>query len=527
MEILSVNGIMADFRSETLRTRTGHSVGLRPQAFAVLRHLAEHAGQLITKDEFMQAVWPQTAVTDDSLVQCIHEIRRALRDHRRELVVTAPRRGYRLVLPAERDSSATKKHLCRGSNRVVEISPNGASSQGLEDRTVRTRLSIAVLPFVNMSTDTEQNFLSDSLAEDIITDLSRWTSMRVVSQHATSRFKVRHADMQAVARELDVDFLVEGSVRRMGDEIRITVQLVDPATGIQIWAERFDHEIANMLAVHDEVVRTIVGTLVGRVYMSAAEHLRRKSTSNLAAYDLTMRANWLPWDIPASNAEAKRCFEQAIALDPEYGLPHSLLALMLRWDWHNDFSGSREILDRAFDLARRGVELADNDSIAHMAIALVHLDLRSFDLALNHMQRAVEINPANPWHQADFGCLLCHIGRAEEALDRLLNARQTDPFLGPPWYWQALGLTQFVLHRYSEALGDFDRATAKSHHNLAIMAGCCAKLGLPDRAEELVAQCLSALPEATIDGIVAKIVFKNAQDSEHLAECLRLAGMPE
>jgi tetratricopeptide (TPR) repeat protein len=257
------------------------------------------------------------------------------------------------------------------------------------------------------------------------------------------------------------------------------------------------------------------------------ERLRRKPPSNLAAYDLTLRGNWLPYDDPASRAEAKRCFEQAIELDPGYGLPHSLLALMLSADWHRDLSGSPELLDRAFALAKRGVELADNESNTHMALGFISLERRLFDLALRHMERAVEINPANPWNQADFGSLLCHIGRAEEGLERLRSARRSDPYFGPSWYWPSLGIAQFVLRRYADALADFDRSVSGRADFLAVMAGCCAKLGLADRAQELVAQCLAVQPGATVSKIVAQRPFKDASDSDHLAECLCLAGVPE
>jgi len=214
-------------------------------------------------------------------------------------------------------------------------------------------------------------------------------------------------------------------------------------------------------------------------------------------------------------------------LDPEYGLPHSLLALMLRYDWHRGLSGSPEVLDRAFTLAKRGVELADGESTSHMALGLLLLERRSFDLALRHLERAVEINPANPWNQADFGMLLSRIGRAAEGLERLRNARRLDPYFGPSWYWPALGVAQFVLRRYEEALADFDRVTPSSADALAMMAGSCAKLGFAKRTQELVARCLAIQPEATIRKLLAKTIFKDAGDSEHFAECLRLAGMPE
>jgi adenylate cyclase len=388
--------------------------------------------------------------------------------------------------------------------------------------------SIAVLPFVDMSGNPEQEYFADGITEDIITDMSRWRTITVSSRNSTFRFKGKYVDVQRVGRELAVRFLVEGGVRRMGERVRITAQLIDAETGNHIWAERFDRPMADLSAVQDEVVRTIVGTLVGRVQMSEAERVRRERPSSLAAYDLTLRGNALSWDDPASAAEAKRVFERAIEIDPGYARPHSLLAVMLAREWRNDLSGSHDSLDRAFTLAQRAVELADDDSTCHTTLGYIYFERRCFDLALRHMERGVEINPVNPWNQVDLGYLLSYIGRAEEALEILRNARRVDPYIGPPWYWRSLGVAQFALRRYAESLADFDRGAANCpRYALAMMAGCCAKLGLSDRARELLAQCLAGHPEGTVAQLLAKIPFKYASDCEHLAECLRLAGMPE
>jgi adenylate cyclase len=349
----------------------------------------------------------------------------------------------------------------------------------------------------------------------------------VASRNSTSRFKGQRVDIQSVGRELGVHFLVEGSVRRLGESVRITTQLIDARTGNQVWADRYDRPMADLFALQDEVVRTIVGTLVGRVYVSAAARLRCRPPSNPAAYDLTMRANSLSWDRASTRAEAKRCFERAIELDPEYALPHSLLAMIMRLDWQRGIAGSPALLDRAFALAKRGVELSADESTSHVAMGFLHLERRSYDLALMHIERAVELNPADPTTRADLGILLSRIGRAEEALEHMREARRMDPYFGPSWYWPALGVAEFVLRRYTEALADFDQGAPSGVDMLSMMAGCCAKLGHAERARELAAHCLAMQPEATVGGIVAGIVFKEAADREHLAECLRLAGMPE
>ena len=391
----------------------------------------------------------------------------------------------------------------------------------------RDEISVAVLPFVNMSSDPEQDFFADGITEDIITDLSRWRSLAVTSRNSTFRFKGKAIDMQQVGRELGARFLVEGSVRRMSERVRITVQLIDAGTGNHVWAERFDRPVADLFAVQDEVVRTIVGTLVGRVYASGAEHVREKVPSSLDARDYVLRGNALSWDDPAGTIEAKSCFERAIEIDPAYGLPYGLLAILVSRDWANDLSQPSETLDRALALARRGVELSENESTCHTILGQIYLYRRAYDLALRHMERSIELNPTNQWNRADLGSLLAHVGRAEEGLELLRNSRRADPYFGPPWYWRALGFAQFVLRRYAEALADFDRAAATSPRwALAVMAGCCAKLGFADRARELVAQCMAGDPGYTVDKQLARTPFKLAADSEHFADCLRLAGIP-
>jgi adenylate cyclase len=523
---LAVNGVIADFDSETLRTASGQSVDLRPQAFAVLRYLAEHAGRLVTKDELMDALWAGRSVTDDNLVQCVHEIRRAFQDTDRLVLKTAPRRGYRLVLPADAAQERAWGEPERPADSDGETGASAATAAEGGDLGGRSKVAIAVLPFVNMSSDREQEYFSDGITEDVITDLSRWQSLAVASRHATFRFKGQRVDIQAVGRELGVRFLVEGSVRRLGERIRITAQLIDAQTGNHVWAERYDRPMPDLFALQDEVVRTIAGTLVGRVYVNAVEHLRRRPPSSLAAYDLAMRANWLAWDQTSARADAKRCLEQAIELDPGYGLPHSLLAMILQREWHHGLVETPEILDRAFALAKRGVELSDGESTSHAALGYLHLKRRCFDVALRHMERANEINPANPASKADLGIVLVRMGRAEEGLEHLRETRRMDPYFGPSWYWSALGEAQFVLRRYMEALADFDRG-APTGVTSAMMAGCCAKLGLVERARELVAQCLAIQPEATIGYLVTRATIKEAGQREHFAKCLRLAGMPE
>ena len=479
---------------------------LGARAFDILSVLIEHRDRVVSKGELLDLVWPGLVVEENNLQVHISALRKVLGA---QAVVTIPGRGYRFIAPL-----GTEESLPEVASALAV--PRNESS------------SIAVLPFLNMGADPEKDYFADGITEDIITELSRWRSLAVTSRNSTFRFKGKSVDVQRVGRELGVRFLVEGSVRRMGDRIRVTAQLIDAETGKHVWGERFDRPMADLFAVQDEVVHTIVGTLVGRVHASGADRARRKPPSSLDAYDHMLRGNALSWDEPASAAEAKRAFERAIEIDPGYGLPHSLLAVLLAREWENDLSGSRETLDRAFALAQRAVELADDESTCHTILGQICLERRSFDLALRHTERGVEINPANQWNRADLGIILSYIGRAEEGLEMLREARRADPYFGPRWYWRSLGYAHFVLRRYADALPDFERGvTNNSLRALAMLAACCANLGLAERARETVARCLAIQPRATVDKLVASVPFKDASDSLHLAESLRLAGMPE
>ena len=286
--------------------------------------------------------------------------------------------------------------------------------------------------------------------------------------------------------------------------------------------------VADVFKVQDEVVQTIVSTLVGRVQAADAQRARRKPPASLAAYECVLQGNALPWDDAKGAAEATRLFETAIAIDPGYGFAHALLAVMRYREWCNDLAGSDDAaLDESYRLAKRAVEIADNESTCFSILGQVCVLRRSFDLGLQHMQRAIEINATNQWNTADMGNVLCHVGRAEEAVAWFKRARQIDPYFDPAWYWHGLGRAHMILHRYEEAVAEFERASARPPQVSAYLAGCHAKLGTSGRARAFAAECLEKRPDFTIRRLMAKLPFKDPADSAHLVECLRAARLPE
>ena len=403
--------------------------------------------------------------------------------------------------------------------------PEPASAAAADEA---ARISICVLPFVNMSGDPSQEFFSDGLTEDIITELSRWRRLLTVrSRSASSRYRGVAVDMKQVARELNVRYIVEGSVRRMGERLRITAQLIDAESGSHVWAEKFDRAQEEIFAVQDRVVQTIVSTLVGRVQATAAERARRKPPASLAAYECVVQGNALAWDDPAEAVEATRLFERAIVLDPGYAIAHSLLAALCYARWKDEPGNSSARLDEAYAMARRGVELDDGDSTCHAILGSVCLLRRSFDEAVQYARRAVEINPNNQWNAADIGSILVYVGGSEEALGWFARAREIDPYFDPPWYWRGLAQAYMHLQRYADAVLMFGHMRARPYKAAALMAACLAELGDMDRARASVAECLARWPEFTVGWYMSKEPFRDPAEAARVAASLRLAGLPE
>jgi TolB-like protein len=389
------------------------------------------------------------------------------------------------------------------------------------------RVAICVLPFVNLSGDPEQQAFSDGITADIITELARWRMLAVRSRSASFRYRSTGVDVARVARELNVRFVVEGSVRRLGNRLRINVELVDAETGSPVWAERFDRDVVEIFAVQDQVVQRIVSTLVGRVQVSDVERARRKPPANLDAYECVLKGNAQPWDEPEGFDEAVRLFEKAVQLDPSYGMAHGMLAMMRCAQWRNDPGTSNALLDEALALARRAIELDDSDSTCHALIAQIHLYRRSFERAVQHMQHSVDINPNNQWNVADMGQVLTYVGRGEEAVGWFTRAREIDPYFDPPWYWRQAGVTYMVLRRFEEALDMFAHISVRTFRIAAYAAACHARLGHGEAARACAAECLERQPEFSIRQFMTKEPFRDTADADHLAESLRMAGLPE
>jgi adenylate cyclase len=522
-------------------TRAADPIPLPKLSYDLLLVLMRAAPNLVSMDELMRLVWPGIVVSPETVSQRVKLVRDALDDDPR-----APRyiaglrgRGYQVVAAVEEvgetstmnlsDSVAVPPSLeVNTKSGMRAFSVGAAKSASAHSAPIEpSRITICVLPFANMSGNPEQEYFSDGITEDIITELSRWRLFAVRSRSASFQYRGVAVDMKQVGRELNVRFIIEGSVRRIGERIRINAQLIDNETGSHVWAEKFDRELGELFAVQDQVVQTIVSTLMGRVQVSDTARARRKPSSSLAAYECVLKGNALPWEDPDSLSEATQLFRKAIEIDPSYGHAHALLAAICCTKWQEDAGGSDAELLEGIALAKRAVELDETESTCFAMLGWAHLLRRSFDLGLQHTRRAVDMNPNNQWNAADLGSVLIYIGQAEEALVWFKRAKDIDPYFNEPWYWRSIGVAYMILHRYQEALAAFDYLTARPYRVAAYMAGCFARLGEVERARASAAECLASRPDFTIAQFMTKQPFKNPEDAARLAESLRMAGLPD
>jgi adenylate cyclase len=381
--------------------------------------------------------------------------------------------------------------------------------------------AIAVLPFVNMSGDPDHEYFSDGITEDIITGLTHFGSLLVIARNSSFQYRER-PDLRQVGRELGVHYVVEGSVRKAGNRIRISAQLLDATTGRHLWAERYDRELKDVFAVQDEVARTIVVTLEGRIALGGAERAQRKPTDRMDAYDCVLQARepMNRYNHPA----AEPLLIRAIAADPSYCEAHARLAIVLVVKFRLD--GERNHLSRAKTHAEQALALDSTNELAHSAMAIVYTYSKQFDLAGVHFERSVLLNPNNPRVVTMHALWLTYVGRPNEALQRLDETVRWDPF-PTTWYWRVRGETLFELRRYKDAIDAFNKMPIQHAWDHAYLAAAYAHAGLLDDAHGQLAAYRTARPTIALADFVSHLPYKDQQPLDHLIEGLRKAGLRE
>jgi adenylate cyclase len=392
------------------------------------------------------------------------------------------------------------------------------------------RPAIAVLPFENPGGDPGQAYFADGITEDIITGLSRFRGLLVIARGSSFVFRggaADAADAAEIGRRLGAGFLLEGSVRRAVERVRITAWLTDAATGARLWAERYDRTLEDIFAVQDEVAATIAATLAGRVQAAGLERARRKPTADLAAYDCVLRGmEHLAGYGEEANARARAMFERAVGLDPGYALAKAFLALTIYVEEFNDRGRTEGPgLERALALASEAVALDGEDCRCHRVLAQVLLALRRFGPADHHSERALALNPNDAHTAADRAYVLIYLGRPGEAVTRVRQAMRLNP-LHPLWYWTMLARALHFSGEHEEAIGAYERYPTPGAPTFVYLAACHARVGRADEARHFVTKALAARPDFSSSAWVAALPFRREEDRGRLLEELRAAGLP-
>jgi adenylate cyclase len=544
-------------------------IELRPKSFEVLRYFVEHPDRLISKAELLDAVWANVHVTEDSLTRCISEIRAALADAEQKIIQNLPRRGYILATPvsetdradgiqpipveeqAERVDSGARSAWLSLLTRVNLIAAGTLVALLIalaiwipvpahRMTTATERASIAVLPFVNLGGDPGQDYLGEGISAEIIASLSKFAQLLVVAEGSSSRYTSSTTDSGRIGREIDVRYLVRGTVQREGGRLRIIAQLLEAATGGQIWAQQYDRELAGVFTVQDDVTQNIVGTLFAHVSRNELDRVMRKPAGSFAAYEYFLQGRSLLNKIYANDrgltlATARGLFEKSLELDPGYapalqGMAAADVLIWLEPTNHPQTSreyNKKEILDRALDRAQRAVELDRTLPEAYGTLAWVlHWHYRR-DESLAAFERAYELNPSLA--DCRYSLILTHRGRPDEGIAVMKRTMRLDPFHAPVCFtW--LGNAYYLAGRYDEAFQNLSTAANRMpvHRPTRVwLAAAAAQSGQHEVAKSAVAAVLKQQPNLTITKWLDLLRLPRSTDAGRLADGMRKAGFPE
>jgi adenylate cyclase len=390
------------------------------------------------------------------------------------------------------------------------------------------RPSVAVLPFANMSRDPAQEYFSDGVTEDLITGLSKVSGLFVIARNSVFTYKGRAVNVGAVGRDLGVRYILEGSVQRAGDRVRITAQLVDASTGYHLWAERYDREARDIFAVQDDVTERIVRALAVRLTEGERGRLGRVPTANPEAYDLALRArDVLKQTTRESNAEARRLFMQARQLDPEFAVVCAGLGWAYLQSWQLLWSDDPQNLERARELAEQALKLDDTLPDAHRLLAQVHLWRKEHDIAVAQMERAITIAP----NDADAWETLAEVqgwgGQPQESLRNIGKAMRLNPHY-PFFYLWTLGHAHYLAGHRPEAIDTFRTLLEVNPNFGPAQAYLAATLGEMGRVDEARAAWLKAsrlTPLASIAVIRQRLPYRRAADLDRFLSAMRKSGL--
>jgi TolB-like protein/cytochrome c-type biogenesis protein CcmH/NrfG len=496
--------------------RGGEGIAIEPQVFDLLVYLIENRDRVVTKDNLIETIWDGRTVSESALTSRINAARKAVGDSGKDqgLIRTIARKGFRFV----------------GDVRRAEPDTAALSSEKSSPLPLRDRPAIAVLPFTNMSGEPEQEYFSDGISEDIITALSKLRWFFVIARNSSFIYKGKSVHLKQVADELGVGYVVEGSVRKEGERVRITAKLNDVVTGSHLWAERYDRDLADVFEVQDEITQAIVAAIEPQLYAAEGFRARRKAPDNMEAWDLVMRALSHYWRVTRQdNVAAQALLEKAIGIDPNYGQALGVLAashiLGAHMGWE-EMAAAVPVAERA---AFAAIRADGEDPWAHYALGSVCLFNRRFDDSIAEYDIALRLNPNFALARAYYGRALTFCGLWEEG-DRearhALRLSPRDPFAAR--YYGVAAYARFIGRDYDGAIR-LSRDALRQRHDLVgahrVLTAAAGMSGLTDVAAAALQELRRAQPNITLAWIATQMPIKRDVDREHYLEGFRRAGL--
>lgn len=431
----------------------------------------------------------------------------------------------RLEIAMEDLGEKTLKNISRPV-RLYRIGLDSPVLPELEAKRSISKPSIVVLPFTNMSGDPEQEFFADGLTEDIITELSRHHELFVISRNSSFVYKNRAVNVREVAEKLEVQYLVEGSVRKIGERVRVTVQLIDTANDAHIWADKYDRKLVDIFAIQDEVTAAIAATLPGRVEAAQRDQLARAKPANMAAYECVLAAKVLHHrSTIADNERARTLIERAVALDPDYAHAHAWRACILGQAWVHNWCEDRDaVWNNIMAALDRALALDNNDADVHRILAAVNVNNNELTTARYHQERALALNPNYDLVVVQQGELLTWLGRPEEGIEWIRKAMQLNPH-HPERFWSHLGKAHFAARQYGEAIEAFMHLSTMDSVQHAFAAACYGWLGDEIAAAAHLGKIRTLEPQFDLDSFIATLHYAQESDVQHIREGLLKAGI--
>jgi TolB-like protein len=506
--------------------RGGQPVALEPQVFDLLLFLVRNRGRVVSKDELLENIWGGRIVSDSAVTTRLNAARKAIGDDgaAQRLIRTVPRRGVHFIGEVRETSAPAAP-----ANHAV--APIAATPLALPDKP-----SIAVLPFANLSSDPEQDYFAEGMVEDLITNLSRLRWLFVIARNSTFTYKDRAVDVRRVGEDLGVRYVLEGSVRRTGNRVRVTAQLIEAASGGHVWAERYDRGIEDIFAVQDEITDMISGTLEPEISAAERDRAHRKPPGSLGAWELYQRGMH---HLLRRNREdfttARSLFRDALAIDPSFATAHAAFAISAFWQLTHDFASDAVAMrTELLSAAALAIEFDARDFLVHSAMGLAFMESGRHAMALAEHDVATSLNPSSAFAQWCFGYSLLRDDRPREALDRFDLALRLSPRDPGAWTYQTLRASSlYQLGRFEEAISAARDATRTPLADVVWpLVHWAASLGRLERCAEaaiVIDELRRKRPGLTIAGFRAwpHNEHRSAGSLEKIVDGLRGAGLPE